>query len=81
MELYFQIEMPTNPVSLYVGKGDSRHFKLLHSAFVSVEGGLKKPYHQTDCVGMAESDIIRYARGGATTEAKVVFISDSCREQ
>ena len=55
---------------------DSPHFKL---ALVSVKGVLKKPYHQTECVGVAESDVIGYARGGATTEVKLIFISNSCR--
>jgi len=61
---------------------DSQCFKLAHFGICFRRGGsLKKPYRQTECVGMAESDVIGYVRGGVTAKVKSIFICDSCRAQ
>ena len=44
-------------------------------------GSLKKPYFQTEWVGVAGSDIIGCTKGGATAIVKFIFISNSCRAQ
>ena len=61
---------------------DSWCFKLLYFATcLHRAGSLKKPYYQTDCVGMAEGDAIVYKKGGATANVNFVFSSNSCRAQ
>ena len=53
---------------------DSQCFKLAHFGICfRREDSLKKPYCQTECVGMAESDVIGYARGGATAKVEIHF--------
>jgi len=61
---------------------DSQRFKLLRFGICLRRGGsLKKPYRQAECVGVAESDVIGYTRGGATAKVQFIFICDSCRAQ
>jgi len=61
---------------------DSLRFKLpLFGICLRRGGSLKKPYYRTECVGMAKSDVIGYARGGATAKLKFIFICDSYRAQ
>jgi len=61
---------------------DSQHFKLPYFATCLRQAGpLKKPYFQTEWVGMAGSDVIGCTKGGATANVKLIFISNSCRAQ
>jgi len=61
---------------------DSQHFKFAHFGICLRRGGSqKKPYCQTESVGMAESDIIGYVRGGVTANVKFIFICDFCKTQ
>ena len=61
---------------------DSQRFKLLYFATcLRRAGSLRKPYFQTEWVGMAGSDVIGYTKGGATASVKFIFISNSCRAQ
>ena len=61
---------------------DSQCFKLAHFGIcLHQRGSLKKPYCRTECVGMVESDVIAYMRGGATAKVKFMLICDSCKTQ